>query len=363
MGTNANEKSSMNIVMKWGLRATLVLALAVAAHAQQTVADWQREAVRKYPELGQKGSALNGLFVSEYSRLSKEEPAFFSDPQWPMILARECEGQLKPGSAAESSPSPAIAVSQATPSTLGTAAAQGTPTAQTSPATNAGEIVSYVSDGPEKVSYHVYFPTSFDPTRPPAMIVMFSPGGNGKSILGSVKEACEALNWIGVGCDQFKNDADENELDAKWREALPHIEKTVPHDPDLLYLGGMSGGALRAYDYSESSARAWKGVLAFGGWLGGKKKLRCPAEMVVAMVNGDKDKASLSWEVTDGPVLHTAHCKVKEFHFPGGHEVAPAPVVLEAMQWMKNETKPGNRVSAGKRSPTPLDKDMSKAAG
>jgi hypothetical protein len=114
--------------------------------------------------------------------------------------------------------------------------------------TNAGKTVSYKSEGPEAVSYHVYYPTSYNPDSPPAMIIMFSPGGAGKGILSSVKNACEMLGWVGVGCDAFKNNADEAMLDKKWHEVLPHIEKTVIHDKNLLYLGGMSGGALRAYD-------------------------------------------------------------------------------------------------------------------
>ncbi len=225
---------------------------------------------------------------------------------------------------------------------------------------SAGKTISYQSEGSHAVSYQVYYPTSFSSESPPAMIIMFSSGGNGKHILGSVKEACEALGWIGVGCDVFKNNTDEALLDEKWREVFPHIEKTVPHDRDLLYLGGMSGGALRAYDYSESTARPWKGVLAFGGWLGGKETLNCAPKMAVAIVNGDNDKNANLVMVSDVDVLEKERCKVKSFSFPGGHTIAPPVTVLEAMQWLKASTVPGNRMSAGKRSHTPDDPDLSK---
>lgn len=222
---------------------------------------------------------------------------------------------------------------------------------------NAGKVVDYVSDGPEAVSYHVYYPTSFEPLKPPAMLVVFSPGGNGKGILKSVQEGCENLGWIGVGCDVFKNGVSESVLDPKWQEVLPHIEKTVPHDPDLLYLGGMSGGAARAYDYSEVTKRPWKGVLAFGGWLGGKSKLGCPPKMAVAQVNGDQDHNANAWAQKDADVLKRADAEVKKFSFPGGHVVAPAPVVLEALQWLKENTVPGNRLPDGKRHTAELDRD------
>lgn len=224
----------------------------------------------------------------------------------------------------------------------------------------AGKTVSYQSDGPEAVSYHVYYPTSYRADAPPAMMIMFSPGGGGKAILGSVKEACETLGWIGVGCDAFKNNSDEAMLDKKWKEVLPHIEKTVSHNKDLLYLGGMSGGALRAYDYSESTVRPWKGILAFGGWMGGKQSLNCAPKMAVAIVNGDSDANANSSIPRDRGVLEKERCKVKTFSFKGGHVIAPPAVTLEAMQWLKTTTVEGNRLSSGKRSPTPLDPDLKK---
>lgn len=225
---------------------------------------------------------------------------------------------------------------------------------------NAGKIISYKSAGKFAVGYHVYYPKDFSTTSPPAMIIMFSPGGNGMDILGSVKEACEALGWIGVGCDVFRNDTDEAVLDENWLEILPHIEKTIPHDKSLLYLGGMSGGALRAYDYTEKTVRPWKGVLAFGGWLGGKETLNCPPKMAVAIVNGDADANANSQMVSNIPILKKERCKVETFSFPGGHTIAPPDTVLKAMEWLKESTVPGNRMSAGKRSPALADPDLIK---
>ena len=81
----------------------LLLALAaVHASAQQTVADWQSEAIRTYPALAAKDSDLNRLFVSEYARLKRENPAVFLNPQWPMGLARLCAEKLIPKVAAVS---------------------------------------------------------------------------------------------------------------------------------------------------------------------------------------------------------------------------------------------------------------------
>lgn len=58
-------------------------------------------------------------------------------------------------------------------------------------------------------------------------------------------------------------------------------------------MGGISGGASRAFTYSERrdsrpSARG-KGIVSMGGWLGGKDRSMCPTRMAVAIINGDKD--------------------------------------------------------------------------
>ena len=217
--------------------------------------------------------------------------------------------------------------------------------------------VSHKSDGPHDVTYHVYYPTTFNPAKPPAMLIVFSPGGSGKDILNAVRAACEDVGWIGVGCDVFRNNVSESILDPKWAELLPAIEKSVPHDPDLLYLGGMSGGALRAYDYSETTVRPWKGVLVFGGWLGGRQALRCPKKMLVARLNGDKDANALAASENEIGILEKARATVKDFTFPGGHVIAPPNVTLEAVRWLKANTVPGPRLSDGKRTPAPLDRN------
>jgi len=222
---------------------------------------------------------------------------------------------------------------------------------------NRGKVVSMKSEGPAAVGYHVYYPTGFNPAKPPAMIILFSAGGNGKGILGSVKAACEELGWIGVGCDEFKNRVTDAVLDPKWQEVLPAIEKAVPHNEDLLYLGGMSGGAERCYDYAEVTLRPWKGILALGGWMGGKKALGCPPRIAIARVNGDKDKNARIWEENETPLLKRAGATLKSFSFPGGHEVAPPSVILDAMRWLQATTVPGKRLSSGKRHIAELDRD------
>jgi cytochrome c2 len=80
---------------------------ASAVHAE----DWQRKAVELYPQLGVSGSDFNKKFWGLYQQRRQTNPAYFSIPQWPVLLARECEAQLK----SQPAKTPSAAVAAASP--------------------------------------------------------------------------------------------------------------------------------------------------------------------------------------------------------------------------------------------------------
>lgn len=203
----------------------------------------------------------------------------------------------------------------------------------------AGTIKTYPTNADQKVTFHVYYPTKYSPESPLPMIILFSASGHGKSILEKFRESCEAMGWVGVGCDTFKNGVAGTILDPMFGELLPIIEKTIVHNPERLYLGGMSGGALRALQYTAKFDRPWKGVISCGGWLGKAFDLNYREGMAVAWVNGDNDKNANSWIEKDSAVLKKKNCKTKIFHFPGGHEIGPTATLTEAMRWALENTK------------------------
>lgn len=203
----------------------------------------------------------------------------------------------------------------------------------------AGKTASHVSTGEYKVPFHVYYPKSYDGTRKLPLLILFSPGGGGRGIMKNFMEPADGMEWVVVGCDQFKNGMDEAKADRMFAELLPDIEKIAEHDSEILYMGGMSGGAMRSYDYSARFDRPWKGIVACGGWLGGPQNWdqNYTKNMAVAMVNGDGDKAANSWIERDTAILKKFRSKVRTFEFPGGHVVAPPEVLLEAMRWIQSE--------------------------
>ncbi len=203
----------------------------------------------------------------------------------------------------------------------------------------AGTTKTFPTNETQKVTFHVYYPTNYSPDSPPPMIILFSASGQGKAILEKFIESCETMGWVGVGCDTFKNGVDDSIQDPLFGELLPIMEKSVFHNPDRLYLGGISGGAMRALGYTAQFDRPWKGVISCGGWLGKRFDLEYRKDMAVAWVNGDKDKNANGWIDNDSAVLEKRGCKTKAFHFPGGHEVGPPATLTEAMKWALQNTK------------------------
>ena len=205
----------------------------------------------------------------------------------------------------------------------------------------AGQTVSLASTGEHKVPFHAYYPKSYDGSKKLPMLILFSPGGGGKGIMRNFIKPANELGWILVGCDKLKNNLDGDIGDAMFAEMLPDIEKSVTHNPERLYMGGMSGGAMRAYGYSATVDRPWKGIVACGGWLGGSKyyDLEYQKKMTIAIVNGDKDNNANAYIDPDTTVLKKRRCKVKTFSFPGGHSVGPPETLLEAMQWVDSQDK------------------------
>ncbi len=49
----------------------------------------QREAVRRYPELGVPGTPFNREFVARYHRYQQTDPTMFNNPEWPLRIADE----------------------------------------------------------------------------------------------------------------------------------------------------------------------------------------------------------------------------------------------------------------------------------
>ncbi|MFA9262879.1 MAG: hypothetical protein ACEQSB_06055 [Undibacterium sp.] len=205
-----------------------------------------------------------------------------------------------------------------------------------------GTITEHRGVGKFSIPYFVYHPPVRSAAERLPMLILFHPGGNGRRGIYQHIESAAAVGITVVSLDYFRNtddnSAEEEEMLARFGELLPQIEVIVPHDEKRIFMGGISGGAWRAYHYSAQIARPWAGILAYGGWLGGKEYgyLHYP-RMRVAMVNGDKDAAANQYIEPDSSHLQADGSVVSVHAFEGGHQLAPPTVQEKALRWLVND--------------------------
>lgn len=63
--------------------------------AAWTVATAQKEAMRRYPQLGVANSPMNRAFVARYQQIKAKDPSYLRDPSWPLHLADEVGQQIQ----------------------------------------------------------------------------------------------------------------------------------------------------------------------------------------------------------------------------------------------------------------------------
>ena len=208
-----------------------------------------------------------------------------------------------------------------------------------------GKVTEHAGTGKFTTAYSVFHPPAVAAGTKPPMMILFHPGGNGRREIYKYIEAAAAVGFTVVSLDYFRNTGDDKAREAEMLECfkalLPQIEATVPHDEKRVFMGGVSGGAWRAYHYAALVARPWAGIFADGGWLGGRKYYHLPyPRMRVAMVNGDKDAAANQFVDPDTACLQKAGCVVSVHAFEGGHQLAPPSVQEKVLRWLLSDELP-----------------------
>lgn len=204
-----------------------------------------------------------------------------------------------------------------------------------------GRFEHYVAEGVFTTDLYVYYPTICETSTNRPMLILFNAAGRAARYLKQFVEAAEVNGIVMVACDSFYNTRDDEEdsvMLERFKELLPIIEATIPHDSKRLFMGGNSGGAMRAYGYSAQIDRPWAGIYANGGWLGGYDYYDWPypGGMRIAMVNGNNDHAN-RWIERDSKLLGSKGNKVVLFSFDGGHQSAPPKTRIKALTWLINE--------------------------
>lgn len=199
--------------------------------------------------------------------------------------------------------------------------------------------------GTYQTDYYVYKPSTYKADHTAPILILFSSSGTGYRMMLRHFEAAEKTGLVLVTTDYFSNHTldfyNKHGLakvsEDHFREMLPQIE-TISHDPKKLFLGGDSGGALRAYIYSATFDRPWAGIYANGGWLGRDYTMKCRTNMRVAMVNGHKDLAAIRSAKKDSDYLaDERQCNIALFSFEGSHQLASTEAQIESFNWLQGK--------------------------
>lgn len=191
----------------------------------------------------------------------------------------------------------------------------------------------------------VYKPSSLksDQQSQAPLLILFHPGGKAARFLMRHIEASEETGMMMVTCSHFRN-SNNDQANAmmleRFKEVLPAIERKIPHHPLKLFIGGSSGGAMKAFGYSTLIERPWAGIYSNGGWLGGADyyDLDYP-NMRVAMVSGNQDEPARHWLEPDMKILERSGCEIGVFIFEGGHQVAPPSTQIKAILWLLEDER------------------------
>lgn len=208
-----------------------------------------------------------------------------------------------------------------------------------------GRFVHLATTGAYPTDLYVYYPSSAKASAPlPPGMILFHPSAKASYHVKRHMEAAEAAGMVLVGCGSFRNtytEAKDIPFQARFAEIFPQILARVRLDPARLFMGGISGGASRAFDFSVRTAHPWAGIYSNGGWLGGRENyaLPYPAGMRVAIVNGNLDQAANQWVAPDGAVLRKAGCAVGVISFEGGHQIPPVHTQLLAFKWLLDQVE------------------------
>ncbi len=204
-----------------------------------------------------------------------------------------------------------------------------------------GRLESTVVAGDFETDLFCYFPSSYDEGQRNEfpLMILFHAGGKAERYLSLHMEAAEATNMVVIACGQFRNKASREEASGfrdRFSEVFTFVKESIEFSPNKVFMGGISGGALRAFNYSWQESYSWAGIYSNGGWLGGKGRSNTdyPDGMRIVMVNGNQDKAANHWVEHDSEILNKHNSEIALIAFEGGHQIPPPATQIVAFQWL-----------------------------
>ena len=118
-----------------------------------------------------------------------------------------------------------------------------------------GKLEHLQTTGTYPTDAYVYYPSPREgDTRSRPAMILFNASGKPMRYLKRHVEAAEQTNLVLIALGTFKNTNSGQvvrEQEKRFEEVFPQIRNRVKLDPKRIFMGGNSGGALRAFEYSH----------------------------------------------------------------------------------------------------------------
>jgi hypothetical protein len=191
------------------------------------------------------------------------------------------------------------------------------------------------------VSYDLYLPPDYSTNKPPLpLFITLNPNGGG--MVGDFLTQASELGIILVGIYESQDgQAMETRIDAfiaVWRD----LRQRLHYNPAAVFVGGFSGGGWNAYDLAKVARPFVTGVLPIAGWLGNQygPTDRFLDDLLVARATGASDAGAVSFLDPDADYLHSYGVLLRDWMFPGGHEMPLNQLARECLAWLIDQSRP-----------------------
>ncbi len=203
-------------------------------------------------------------------------------------------------------------------------------------------------------SYVVYIPDKLDMKKRHPWILGFSPGGNGREVVGAMQQGCDENGWILVASNNSKNGLDFKVIDPAVIDTINSAVRTLPVDPSRMYVGGLSGGSMVSHWLAARYPQLVKGLVINCGMINRdlQKEMGYPSGKDIVFMTNPQDFRYR--EIRDDyRYVTSCGCNACWMEFSGGHTWAPAQSYSSAFKWLNQQAKIHAKLVAEKRAAEP----------
>ncbi len=224
----------------------------------------------------------------------------------------------------------------------------------------------WLKEYPEKTTYDLYVPQSYEENQPSGLLLFISPTPRAMATR-RWRDVCDELNLILAAPHASGNKCDTRVRVKIVLDVLDEVRRKYRIDTDRTYLSGFSGGGRMTCKIGFSLPEYFGGLIPIGS--AGELRIneaymrkRVADRLSVAFVVGSEDFNFTEVTKWRGPLLESSGVRTKTLVVDGmGHSIPKSPVLIEAVRWLDEgieqrrelaEQYPSTRIAGDQTPPT-----------